>query len=49
LIQEVTIDAEAGGIFKYNISAERRYDSNFSTQRSPGFEEYFKDMSKFWF
>jgi hypothetical protein len=49
LIQDVDIELGEGGIIKYSISAVRRYDSGFTTQRSPGFKDYFKDMSKFWF
>jgi hypothetical protein len=46
LIEEVTIELEAGGIIKYNVSATRRNNSNFSTQKSAGFKDYFKQIVK---
>ncbi len=46
LIEEVSIELEAGGIFKYNISATRRNNGNFSTQKSAGFTDYFKQIVK---
>jgi hypothetical protein len=46
VIDEVQIERENGRVTKYNISATRRYDSNFSTQKSAGFAEYFKNLVK---
>ena len=44
LIEEVSLDFEEGGIIKYNVSATRRNNGNFSTQKSAGFENYFKNI-----
>jgi hypothetical protein len=44
LIEEVSLDVEEGGIIKYNVSATRRNNGNFSTQKSAGFEDYFKNI-----
>lgn len=49
LIEDVTIDVEDAKTTKYTMNCVRRIDgTNFSTQRSAGFEDYFKQMSKNW-
>jgi hypothetical protein len=46
VIEEVNLERENGKVTKYNISATRRYDTDFSTQKSAGFAEYFKNLVK---
>lgn len=46
LIEEVTIRKEAGGIVVYQISAVRRKETNFNTQKSDGFSEFFNKLTK---
>ena len=50
LIEDVTIDVEDARTTRYTMNCTRRIDgANFSTQRSAGFEDYFKKMSKNWY
>lgn len=46
LIDEVSIDRENAQVTKYSISATRRNSSNFSTQKSSDYKEYFKNILK---
>lgn len=46
LIEEVSIRKEPGGIIVYQISATRRKESNFNTQKSDGFKEFFDKLVK---
>ena len=46
LIDEVTTEIDSNQLIKYNISATRRNSGNFSTQKSAGFTEYFKKITK---
>ena len=46
VIEEVSLERENRKVTKYNISATRRYDTDFSTQKSAGFAEYFKNLVK---
>ena len=46
LIEEVQITRERGDITKYSISAVRRRNGNFTTQRAMNFVDYFKKLVK---
>jgi hypothetical protein len=46
LIEQVQIDKEDASTVKYSISATRRSNSNFSTQKADGFKEYFEQIVK---
>lgn len=46
VIEEVSLSAQAGGITEYSISAVRRQDANFSTQKTAGFVSYFRQIVK---
>jgi hypothetical protein len=46
LIEEVSMERESATVTKYSISATRRNNGNFSTQKSAGFKDYFKQLVK---
>jgi hypothetical protein len=44
VIEEVSLTSQPGGLTEYSISAVRRQDANFSTQKTDGFVSYFKQI-----